>query len=1501
MVGWQGTLKSLSTILYDNETKTVNMSKAFSLFGLRGAQAAAVVVKSFVSGDYQKALSNVYEIGTAEEMAAKQAEGLAVKLKNLIDRAGNVAVAFGEAGAANAMRVFLDGIREVLAGLETFVGSVAGQVIVQLTALAGAFKLVTVAANLFMVAIGKTAAVKTITSTYMTLTTSLGKKGLTGALTTAAYVLEVFLKKLNPITIALGLVAAAVLTYQAVTAKSIKDAEQVAVKNLQVVDSLQAYQGAMVATGEKARKLKNDTDFAKTSNDAYLAILKRLIKAHPELASAIELSIDAYEKNNKVVSEFADAAHVESIRSLVNLYNEYGEAGERAKVWAGVWEETKYGLSQTWDALKWVVESVDELNTKVGEVKSSFAGWLADVTAHIPVVGGLISSMFKSLEEGWKSSTDAVINYFKSLGEGTAKSEEFSRKQREVIDSIAASYTELGEKASLTYFEMLHDLQDMTVDGKKLSNELVYAILESITKSKEATSEYTHDVRTSLDEMNSAWKTYYDTKDIAGQFDVQNAWERLQKQGKDYADFLLEKVKAGELTEKQMLDAMNVFWAEELQGYKAKEDKETETLSKSLEKRQAAYQKFADKIKAIEDKLSEDKKKIRQADMTDEAKMQDDMIAARAALAEALKLVSEAETLADREEALKKLETARELYRGIADSAISASTSTKKATVESTETAVTESKKQSDAQISDMDRTYDAYMEALTRTARAGTDENARRRDEEDAQIAYMTEQRDELARKDVERIKKTFGENSQQVQNYVKNAIQWYGEEEAARILGQETVKTAIANANAANVTSTKEGYGAMKTEATNAIDKIIEAVKNLKDKSAEKTELSLDTKTAVENVEAVEKPVENVNTIVKDGKTYVVDTTKSVADVTTLETKATTVATIIDGDKTYKMDATGAIASSGVLKTSVENTATIIDGDKTYKMDATGAITASDRLKDSVTETNKNIVDPKVYKVDTVESKAGVDALGSKVADTNKIIVEPKVFKLTTTPAQPDADDLLTTVNDIHTAAAKPATVVVNTGDSVSKLNAVLDKLQILVGKTWTSIHTITVNGLDKLKEAIRLHAQLAATDTTSTHTIKVDGEGSSRLPISEKIAEVNGLLDGLGQKAAEGANYVVDFIGRGSAEMPISDKIAQLSRAFDALKAEAEASGIVITTTFDSSTIDTARQSVADLNKEFAKLRDESKSAVDELADHIRDVFANLPLEYKTFFNTLSGLYKEDFFAFAEQTRKKADDLALFLEASGTGQGELNRALSGLYSDDLAAYKRSNDKKVTDAKTAASNTSSAFKTAADESASAFEAAAPVIERTMIAALNAIISKLDELLAKLAEVANKSADGDGTFTTKTTDFTGDHYTVRDKKTGQILYRYAKGGPAKLASGGDPGGQLPGYGGGDTVPAMLESGEFVIRKEAVKKYGANLFENLNSMVAGMKIGGAVKAPTMPKFSTGGPVGGSNMQLSGQLHTINLNVNNTSHKLYGDAEAVNGLVKTLRREQLVTA
>lgn len=73
-------------------------------------------------------------------------------------------------------------------------------------------------------------------------------------------------------------------------------------------------------------------------------------------------------------------------------------------------------------------------------------------------------------------------------------------------------------------------------------------------------------------------------------------------------------------------------------------------------------------------------------------------------------------------------------------------------------------------------------------------------------------------------------------------------------------------------------------------------------------------------------------------------------------------------------------------------------------------------------------------------------------------------------------------------------------------------------------------------------------------------------------------------------------------------------------------------------------------------------------------------------------------------------------------------------------------------------------------------------------------------------------------------------------------------------------GGKLPGYGGGDRIHALLEAGEFIVRKEAVAKYGAGAMHAINTM-------------RLPKFQNGGMVGGDARTGSGALDLVNINLN----------------------------
>jgi tape measure domain-containing protein len=88
-------------------------------------------------------------------------------------------------------------------------------------------------------------------------------------------------------------------------------------------------------------------------------------------------------------------------------------------------------------------------------------------------------------------------------------------------------------------------------------------------------------------------------------------------------------------------------------------------------------------------------------------------------------------------------------------------------------------------------------------------------------------------------------------------------------------------------------------------------------------------------------------------------------------------------------------------------------------------------------------------------------------------------------------------------------------------------------------------------------------------------------------------------------------------------------------------------------------------------------------------------------------------------------------------------------------------------------------------------------------------------------------------------------------KATGGLIgtfQRFARGGP------------LGGYGGGDRISALLEAGEYVVRKEAVARFGVGLFNQLNSL----------QLPSPAGFANGGMAGAS---ATAAAPTYNLTLN----------------------------
>ena len=123
----------------------------------------------------------------------------------------------------------------------------------------------------------------------------------------------------------------------------------------------------------------------------------------------------------------------------------------------------------------------------------------------------------------------------------------------------------------------------------------------------------------------------------------------------------------------------------------------------------------------------------------------------------------------------------------------------------------------------------------------------------------------------------------------------------------------------------------------------------------------------------------------------------------------------------------------------------------------------------------------------------------------------------------------------------------------------------------------------------------------------------------------------------------------------------------------------------------------------------------------------------------------------------------------------------------------------------------------------------------------------------------------------------------------GMILPRFNEGGHLDDGVGHSrKSGKLSGYGGGDKVKALLEAGEFIIRKEAVKSLGLDRLYQLNQgLLPRYQDGGHVAA--IQRFNTGGQVNSSVVSNSNTTVDLNLNIGSSSFKMKTTSETANEL------------
>ena len=928
MSGWEGTLKSLSRVLYDSETKTVNMAKAFDLFGLRGAQAAAILVSSYVSGGFSAAIKATYEIGSAADMAAKQQEGLGIIIKNLVDRAKNMAIAFGDAGVTGVMKTFLKVVSAGVVALESFASSTMGQTILMVTAFTTAISLTTKAWGALITAMSASSVlrIRELALVFAGMSTTLtGKTGLVGSLSLVGSAIANLITKINPFVLAATAAGVAVLAYRNHLDNTVKSAEILAVTNMGTVSSLTAFQGALKSTGDKFLKLKDDTGLAKGANDAYIATLQRLIEQHPKLKGKIELTTDALDKNNKILAEFTQEAHLSRLQSLVDLYNEYGEAAKRAQFWAGVWEGIKVAI----DGVAWVFRAfVDGFVTGwdlIGKGLGALFIHIGELAAKIPVVGTTLSAVFTTIGETLKTGVQNVNDFYMNLG---AKSEEATvkqKKQQDAVEAMAMAYATEAQHATKTQEQIRAELDKTAGATQKFKDDVIARWQELHDRAVTNINAIKDAQAVAVNEMTTGWKSYMESKDLQGQYEVQQAWERLQKQAKDYSEFLAQKVKANEITSQQMVDELVKWWAVELVKHQEKEDSKLNKTQNRIDKELNAEQTLANKIMEMQRKLQADINAIEEAGMSQRELSKKHELEAYTAVEEAKKAIAiasaEGATKAQIQAAFDAVEAARNALAKISEDSKKTSEDVKGHAKDSA-TSVSSSMKGMADQNED---TWNTVSTTISSSISDTTNKHKESADKIKEELGGITD--------------KTKAENEEWRDESGRTKEQIIADWKAAAENAGREIKSVITEADRLTIVWKK-----VNEDGSVSLGSWTTALTTLKDESIPSVKVAL---------EGLITELGKIKTEAEEPKEYKLDATKAKTDLGDVATKATDIKTKVETPKTLSVDtATANTGLTGIQTLLTTITTTVWNAALTIVTTGAEAVTAA---KDTLVEIAK------------------------------------------------------------------------------------------------------------------------------------------------------------------------------------------------------------------------------------------------------------------------------------------------------------------------------------------------------------------------------------------------------------------------------------------------------------------------------------------------------------------------------------------------------------------
>ena len=599
---------NITRVLFDAETRTVDMAKAFKLFGLRGSQAAAILVKEYASGRFKQAIDRTFDIGTAAKMAGIQFQGLKVSIKNLKDNWGLLFVALGEGGIKTALSVVLQLAKKLIVVFTDLASRGFSSAIMQVTLLTGAIwgsvKAVNalvkawqmLAKSRFMISLMSTGGIAALGSSWIGL-------------------------------IALFVASATIAIYKFITASDrLGDSFlKLAADHHGVAISLESYAGAL----EEISKRLNGPD-AKTARQEYEATLERFVKDHPIVAKSLDVYTTSIKNNIEAMKNASTDEYSKELKERLSATRELTSAETARNISSGLWEFAKGDFNGFLNQFSITYKFLEKMNGiavgSIEELRNETFKMIDSVSLNDfpPQIRGIIF-MLKKLS----GAAGVVGRDLEIIGEDIANTGKNTKAGQDAIKKTADAFYGIAEIIR----NMQLKKKDFSIDDyldinkMKLSKE-EYAALEAqmkkvIAKEKELAKE-----RARIDAENARYARAEEPdffKNALGQTDDQGIINKLRASFDTYESVLateLERidaqegrfygnsVKRAEEKEKAKVDALQDATLEMMKILKASDisllTEQARTLRVELDKinSQKKNNRDQNEVNSLQDKLA---------------------------------------------------------------------------------------------------------------------------------------------------------------------------------------------------------------------------------------------------------------------------------------------------------------------------------------------------------------------------------------------------------------------------------------------------------------------------------------------------------------------------------------------------------------------------------------------------------------------------------------------------------------------------------------------------------------------------------------------------------------------------------------------------------------------------------------------------------------------------------------------------------------------------------